>query len=98
MTATPTSDIDSLKTRFEDLKSRKITAEANLKNANATLEELRREARSQFGTDDLDALRQKLREMEEENERIRSEYEQHLNEIENGLAEVEAQYRKESNQ
>lgn len=98
MTATPTSNLDSLKARFEDLKSRKITAEANLKHANATLEELRGEARSQFGTDDLDELRQKLREMEEENERRSSEYEQHLNQIENSLAEVEAQYRKESNQ
>ena len=98
MTDSPTSSIDTLKSRFEDLKSKKITAEANLKNANATLEELRREARSQFGTDDLDELRQKLSQMEAENERLRSEYETHLDEIERGLEEVESQYRKESEQ
>jgi phage shock protein A len=96
MTDSPTSSIETLKARFEDLKSKKITAEANLKNANATLEELRREARTQFGTDDLDELRQKLSEMEAENERLRSEYEMHLDQIEQGLAEVESQYRRET--
>ncbi len=96
MTDSPTSSIETLKARFEDLKSKKITAEANLKNANATLEELRREARTQFGTDDLDELRQKLSEMEAENERLRAEYEMHLDQIEQGLAEVESQYRRET--
>jgi CCR4-NOT transcriptional regulation complex NOT5 subunit len=98
MTDSPTSSIETLKARFEDLKSKKITAEANLKNANATLEELRREARTQFGTDDLDELRQKLSDMEAENERLRSEYETHLDQIEHGLAQVESQYRRESEQ
>jgi predicted nuclease with TOPRIM domain len=57
------------------------------------LEELRREARQQFGTDDLDALREKLREMEAENARLQDDYDTHLTQIETSLSEVEARYR-----
>lgn len=93
MTQTSTNSIESLKSRYEDLKSRKITAEANLKHANDALNELREQARQEFGTDDLDELRKKLREMEAENERLRIEYDKHLTEIEESLADIESRYR-----
>lgn len=93
MTKTSTNSIESLKSRYEDLKSRKITAEANLKHANDALNELREQARQEFGTDDLDELRKKLREMEAENERLRIEYDKHLTEIEESLADIESRYR-----
>jgi len=93
MAVPQTNSIESLKARYEDLKSKKITAEANLKHANDTLEELRREALQQFGTDDVDALREKLREMEAENARLQEEYDRHLTQIETNLSEVETRYR-----
>lgn len=93
MAVPQTNSIESLKARYEDLKSKKITAEANLKHANNTLEELRREALQQFGTDDVDALREKLREMEAENARLQEEYDKHLTQIETNLSEVETLYR-----
>ena len=91
--AQKTNSIESLKARYEDLKSKKITAEADLKHANNTLEELRKEAREQFGTDDLEELRKKLREMEAENARLQDDYDKHLTQIETSLSEVEVHYR-----
>lgn len=93
MTVTQKSSIENLKARYEELKSKKITAEANLKHANDTLADLRREACEQFGTDDIDALRQKLQEMEAENTRLQEDYDKHLTQIEENLSEVETQYR-----
>ena len=84
---------DALTKRFEDLKSRKITAEANLQHANDQLQTLKQEAREQFGTDDLEALQQKLLGMEQANEQMRSSYEQHLTQIEQNLADVETRFK-----
>jgi predicted nuclease with TOPRIM domain len=89
MAVPQTNSIESLKARYDDLRSKKITAEANLKHASDTLGELRREALQQFGTDDVDALREKLREMEAENARLQEEYDKHLTQIETNLSEVE---------
>ena len=93
-------DIEELRRRHESLKTKKITAEANLKTSSQTLENLKKQAREKYGTDDLALLRAKLEEMTEENERKRAEYQKHLAAIETQLAEVEAQHaeaaRKES--
>lgn len=96
MKQTSTNSIESLRLRFEELNRKKITAEANLKHANDILNELKQKAREEFGTDDLNMLRQKLTEMEKENERLRNEYNGHLTDIESKLAEVESQYRNEA--
>ena len=96
MKQTSTNSIESLRLRFEELNRKKITAEANLKHANDILNELKQKAREEFGTDDLNMLRQKLSEMEKENERLRNEYNGHLTDIESKLAEVESQYRNEA--
>jgi hypothetical protein len=93
MTANWDKSIESLTKRYEELNKRKITADANLKHANDQLNELKQKAKDQFGTDDLDVLREKLADMERDNERIRVEYEQHLTEIEQNLASVEASYK-----
>lgn len=93
MTTADNVTIETLRQRFENLNAKKITAEANRRHAENRLEELRKEAREQFGTDNLEELRQKLREMEAENRRLTEEYEQHLNEIEANLTEIESRYR-----
>lgn len=87
-------EMDELRRRYERLRERRITAEADLKNANKELERLRNEAREKYGTDDLGELTRMLEEMQRENERKRAEYQQHLDGIEARLADVEAQFAK----
>ena len=70
----------------------KTTAEADLKNANEQLDLLKTEAREKFQTDDVDALKRKLAEMQAENEARRVEYQKHLDEINAKLAAVEQQF------
>jgi hypothetical protein len=86
--------MDELRQRYENLKTQKITAEANLKTSTENLEALKNEAREKYGTDDLPSLRSKLEEMNQENERKRAAYQEHLKEIETRLAEVESEHTK----
>lgn len=85
--------IDELKSRYENLNKRKIQAEANLENATRLLEDLKAQARREYGTDDIEALQKKLAEMEAENERRRASYQEALDRIETDLAAVEEQYK-----
>lgn len=85
-------DIEQLKKRHKDLEEKKITAEANLNNASKLLEELKREAKSKYATDDPAQLQKKLQEMKAENERKRAEYQKHLEEIQARLAQVEQDF------
>jgi len=87
-------DIEELRRRYDDLRTKKITAEANLATSGQTLDDLKKQAREMYGTDDLALLRVKLEKMTQQNESKRAEYHQHLMEIENKLAEVEAQHAK----
>jgi hypothetical protein len=81
--------IESLRLRYARLNERKITAAADLKNADEQLERLKQEARDQFGTDDAAELQKQLEELNRENERKRAEYQQHLDKIEADLNEAE---------
>lgn len=89
---TEAQNIEELRRRYDDLNQKRIRTDANLQNARKRLEELKEQARKEFGTDDLDELRAKLTEMKSENERKRSEYQESLDKIERELAEVEQQY------
>ncbi|MGM0452903.1 MAG: hypothetical protein ACQERN_07045 [Thermodesulfobacteriota bacterium] len=84
--------IDALTQRYNRLHTRKIEAETNLKTAQQQLDELKKQAREQYGTDDLAALTEKLREMEAENEKKRAEYQAALEKIESDLNAVEEAY------
>jgi chromosome segregation ATPase len=85
-------DIETLKQRHAELDRERTTAKANLANATRQLAELKAEAKNLYGTDDLDALRVKLQEMREQNERKRAEYQRHLEEIEAKLTEVDRKF------
>src|SRR6056297_383111 len=85
--------IDELKARYENLNKRKIQAEANLENARNQLEELKAQARSEFGTDDIEALKKMLADMQAENEQKRAAYQENLDQIEKDLAAVAERYK-----
>ena len=87
-------DIEALKKEHARLDREKTTAEANLRNANEQLDHLKAEAREKYGTEDLDALKLKLRQMQDENERKRADYQKHLESIHAELAEVEEKFKR----
>lgn len=86
--------IEELKKRYEKLHRKKIQAETNLEGAKKQLEELKEQARKEYGTDDIAELRKKLEQMQEENERKRAEYQQRLDKVESDLSAVEEKYKK----
>ncbi len=87
------AEIEALRTRHKGLRDEKVTAEANLKTSQKALERLKKKARAEYQTDDIDELREKLDEMKVENEERRREYEKHLDEIEAGLEKVEQEHK-----
>jgi polyhydroxyalkanoate synthesis regulator phasin len=89
----PQQDIEHLKQRYQKLAETRTRAEANLETARTHLEELKKQAREQYGTDDIDELKNKLAQMEEENEKRATEYKQQLDAIEKDLRDVEHQYK-----
>jgi len=82
-------DIETLTERYSKLNERKIEAQTNLKTAEGQLADLRKKAREDYETDDLDALQAKLLEMKGENERKRAQYQDSLDNIESELEAVE---------
>jgi SMC interacting uncharacterized protein involved in chromosome segregation len=88
----PQQGIEELQQRYQSLHAQRITAEADLKNAQKRLDELKQEARAKYGTDDVEELQRKLQAMREENEQKRSAYQAELDRIEDALGEVEQSY------
>jgi hypothetical protein len=84
--------IEELTERYQGLNKRKIQAETNLKNAQKQLDDLRKQAKKDYGTDDLEDLKKKLDAMKQDNEAKRAKYQADLNKIEADLAEVEAKH------
>ena len=84
--------IDELRKRHQRLNERKIAAETELKGAIKRLDELKKEARDTFDTDDILELQKKLKQMEAENESKRAAYQAELERIETDLASVESRF------
>lgn len=84
--------IDELTKRFNNLNDQKVRADENLKNAQKQLQQLQADAKEQFGTSDLNELKGMLKKMEAENERLQSDYQKHLDQLESELKSVEDSY------
>jgi len=85
-------DIESLTAHYQELNKRKIESERDLVNAEKNLDELKQQALNDYGTDNLDALKEKLQQIKAENERKRAEYHQTLGQIETELAKIETEH------
>jgi len=85
-------DIETLTTHYQELNKRKIESERDLVNAEKSLDELKQQALNDYGTDQLDALKEKLEQIKAENERKRADYHQTLGQIETELAKIETDY------
>jgi chromosome segregation ATPase len=84
--------IEQLQERYQELNNKKVAATTLLTQARQQLEKLQREAQEKYGTNDIAALRAKLQEMKDENERKRAEYQADLERIERELTEVEENF------
>ena len=81
--------IEQLTQRYKQLDEARVRAAANLETALDQLKQMEAEAQQQFGTSDIDALNQQLRQLESENQKKLVEYEQHLNQVQADLDDVE---------
>ena len=81
--------IDDLKGEYERLNERKIQAQTQLEEATKQLEALQKEADDEFETSNIDELKSKLEQMETENEKRRSDYQELLEGISGELTKVE---------
>ncbi len=84
--------IEQLRERYDRLNHRKTEAQTLLKSAESELERIRADARDKFGTDDVDALKKMLAELEAENLRRREAYQKQLDAIDAALKEVDKKY------
>lgn len=81
--------IEALKKRWPEAMARRDRLAALKEAADAQLAELRAEAAAAFGTDDLDTLRQMLKEQEAQREKIVVEGEAAIAQFEAELSEIE---------
>lgn len=84
--------IEQLRDRYEQLNTRKIQLQTQKETAQKRLDELKKQARKQFGTDDLEELQEKLKEMKDSNAKQLSEYQSSLDTIEKKLIEIDESY------
>jgi hypothetical protein len=84
--------IEELQRRYQQLRDKKVAAETHYSNAQKQLDDLKRQARETYGTDDVAQLEQMLAKMRQENEQRRAQYQTELDRIEADLAGVEQRF------
>jgi hypothetical protein len=80
----------ALREAHRKLHEKKIATERDRQNLEERLKEMRQQAEQEYGTSDIDQLRQLLEQRRQENERMVAEYERHVREINERLEEIES--------
>ena len=81
--------LETLRQEYNDLHTKKITTDANIKNLEENLARLQASAEKEYGTSDLEKLKEILETRRQENEEKLAQYEQHVKEIKEKLAAIE---------
>ena len=84
-----------LREEYRKLHEKKIATEQDRKNLEARLKELQEQAEREYGTSDIEQLRQLLERRRQENERMVAEYDKHVREISERLGEIEGAVKEE---
>jgi hypothetical protein len=79
-----------LRKQHQSLHERKIATERDRQNLEERLRELRTQAERDYGTSDIDQLRQLLEERRRDNDRMVQEYQQHIDDIQQRLKSIDA--------
>jgi hypothetical protein len=82
--------LQELRKHHQSLHERKIATEQDRKNLEQRLQELRTQAEREYGTSDIDQLHRLLEERRQENERMVREYQQHIDDIQKRLIEIDS--------
>lgn len=85
--------IEELRERYNELSHKKTAAETKLEQAEEHLRDLQERAKQDYGTCDLEELRQRLEKMSAENQQKTEDYQKHLDEIDQKLSEIESDQR-----
>jgi hypothetical protein len=78
-----------LRKQHQSLHERKIATERDRQNLEERLRELHAQAEREYGTSDIEQLRRLLEERRQENERMVREYQQHIEDIQRRLQEID---------
>ena len=81
--------LKKLKEEYADLHTKKITAEADIKSLEKSLEKLKATAEKDYGTSDIEELQHELERRRQENKDKVAHYEQHIREIQGNLTDIE---------
>ncbi len=81
--------LDQLKGEFNKLNEQRIATDRDKKNLEVQLEALREKAMREYGTSDVEELRNLLEQRRRENKRMVEEYREHISRIKNDLQEIE---------
>lgn len=93
--ADPNEILKDLQKRFQDFHNRKIQIQTQRDETNKTLDKLRLQAQEEFGSSDLDVLKEKLAAMTEDNQKKVANYDQQLKDIQTKLSAVTQQFESE---
>jgi hypothetical protein len=81
--------LEQLKEEYADLHTKKITTAANIQNLETNLARLRATAEKEYGTSNIAELEHILESRRRENDAKVAQYEQHIKEIKEHLANIE---------
>ena len=84
--------IEQLQTRYEGLNEQKIKVSTQREHALQRLDELKSQAKQQYGSDDVERLSIMLKEMKSKNEEMRSQYQATLDGIDRDLAAIDEKF------
>ena len=84
--------VETLLERYNNLDRERAVADNNLERAKDHLESLQKEADKLFGTADPEQLKKMLADLQKENEKQQREYQNHLDEIEKKLEQVDQDF------
>ncbi len=84
-------ELEGLKEKYTRLHEEKLRTEQDLANVKKQLDDLKKEAREAYGTDDPQELERVLADRRKENLRMVTEYREHIASIEKGLSALEEQ-------
>ncbi|MDD3313637.1 hypothetical protein [Pseudodesulfovibrio sp.] len=82
-------ELNDLRRQYEQLRDQKVRAEQDMRNLTQQLDALKAQARTEYGTDDLEELQGLLETKRLENEQVVAEYRQHVQQIQADLSAVE---------
>jgi hypothetical protein len=88
--------LEALKKEYAGLHTQKITTEANIRNLEDNLAKLRAAAEKDYGTSDIEELKEILETRRQENEARVTTYEQHIRELKENLTAIEAGHAEEA--